>query len=473
MRAQARFTRTLILASAALVFLLVCAALVANWGEQSIDDAESKLALSALPSVEHLTEACDALRDLQVHADAYSEHTEAEGREKLEGDWRRVDAALAAYRALPTSSGETEIYDATVPPALRAVTAALTRLTSAIEAQDLDAARLSADREVRVATNEAAGRLRHLVLLNAAQAYDGVQGLVGAHRRIARLGLVFDAVAVLFGIGLGALLLSQFRTHDRLAREHATLLEERAHELEVFGERVAHDLLSPLSALTYCLSAFKRVAEPEPKLQDALSRARACVARAQKMVDAIFEFSRAGGRPPPGARADVRDIVDQAKDELRTALVTESDRALVTVEPFDPCVVACTPGVLASILGNLMGNAAKYLSDSVERRIVVRVREGAETVRIEVEDSGPGVPKTVATRIFDPYVRAEGLTQGGLGLGLATVRRLCEAHGGEVGLRAAAARGSVFWFVLPKAPAAAVADEPASLPVSAAVRRIR
>jgi signal transduction histidine kinase len=101
-----------------------------------------------------------------------------------------------------------------------------------------------------------------------------------------------------------------------------------------------------------------------------------------------------------------------------------------------------------------MGNAAKYLADSSVRHIKVRAAEASGVVRIEVEDTGPGVPAGLEEAIFEPYVRAAGATQAGLGLGLATVRRLCTAHGGQAGVRSSPGRGSVFWITLPSAPPA-------------------
>jgi signal transduction histidine kinase len=260
--------------------------------------------------------------------------------------------------------------------------------------------------------------------------------------------------------------LRRFRAYDAMVQEHAALVQGRADELEMFGKRVAHDLLSPLSALTYCLAAFKRTSETDPKLKDALTRARACTVRAQRMVDGIFEFARAGGRPEPGAWADVHGVLEQVSGEATAAGRGEAPE--VVVEPFGQVAVACSTGVLGSMLGNLVSNAAKYMSDSAEKRITVRVQERADGVRVEVEDTGPGIPHALEGRIFEPYVRADGVTQPGLGLGLATVKRLCEAHGGEVGVRSSSGRGSVFWFRLPKATGA----ESGAAPIAASLRRI-
>jgi signal transduction histidine kinase len=106
------------------------------------------------------------------------------------------------------------------------------------------------------------------------------------------------------------------------------------------------------------------------------------------------------------------------------------------------------------VLENLLANAAKYIvavaADA--RRIQVRIIDGKDVVRVEVDDTGPGIPLEAQKEIFYPYVRGRGATQPGLGLGLATVRRIVEAHGGVVGVRSVVGVGSCFWFELPRAP---------------------
>jgi signal transduction histidine kinase len=112
--------------------------------------------------------------------------------------------------------------------------------------------------------------------------------------------------------------------------------------------------------------------------------------------------------------------------------------------------VACAPGVLYSILTNLITNALKYLGDSPERRVTVRSAQRAGRVLVEVQDTGSGVPAGLVQQIFEPYTRVPSAHAApGHGLGLATVKRLVAAHGGHVGVRPVDGRGSIFWFELP------------------------
>ena len=115
----------------------------------------------------------------------------------------------------------------------------------------------------------------------------------------------------------------------------------------------------------------------------------------------------------------------------------------------------CAGGVLASLLSNLLRNAIKHMGDRPRRQIRVRVAARYDRVRFEVDDSGPGLPPDLLPDAFDPYVRGSGTREPGLGLGLATVRRLVEGHDGRYGVSSRLGEGSLFWFELPAAGRAA------------------
>ena len=450
---QNRFSTSLLAAFGALTILFVSFTFLGTWLGEEIEARFEAASTNALPSIVRLTAACDRLRDLETEADDYPDAPDEERakvRASLEQHRRALEAELTAYAALPDYAGERALYEASVPVALREVDASLHRLDLQVAAGQLVVARVTADREVRQSSNRAAGQLRAMVSFNAKHAQLELDRIITIHRSAARRAMLLAGLATLSSVLLAVWVLRRFREHDRLYAAHNALVAERADELEVFAQRVAHDLLSPLSALTYCLSAFKRVAAGDSALQDALVRARSCVGRAQGMVHGIFEFARAGGQPAPGGRAALREVVGQVALEMRDADAGEHPQ--ITIEPFEDRVVGCPPGVLSSVLGNLLRNAAKFMSDSAVKEITVRVDDDGGFARVEVEDTGPGVPAGLRERIFEPYVRGEGVTQPGLGLGLATVKRLCEAHGGAVGVTSTPGQGSVFWFTLPLAP---------------------
>ncbi len=455
------YGRRLFVAFAAMAIAFVASTLFTSWRSSRIETETQTLLTNSLPSLEHLITASDIVRNLEATSDDYPDlpqGRQAATRAAIERDRSSVDAALTAYLETPYFEDERALY-ADIPVALRALDHALAHLFDQVDAHDVTGARATADREVRSAAVHASTLMQRLVKFNAAHAFEAVKQIEATRRATQLTALALDALSVLLGVAAGIRVWRLFRVHASLLRQHGEIVERRADELELFGKRVAHDLLSPLSALTYCLTAFKRASESDPSLKDAIVRARACVKRAQTMVDGIFEFARSGGRPDKSARTDVREIVDEVVDEVREAEV--GVRPDVVVEPFEPCTVSCSRGVLFSLVSNLVRNGVKFMSDSELKVITVRVHERADAVRIEVEDTGPGVPLGLESVIFEPYVRAEGLTQPGLGLGLATVKRLCEAHGGTVDVRSSG-HGALFSVTLPKATTAIAANAPES-----------
>jgi signal transduction histidine kinase len=85
--------------------------------------------------------------------------------------------------------------------------------------------------------------------------------------------------------------------------------------------------------------------------------------------------------------------------------------------------------------------------------VVIRAATRAGAVCIDIEDTGPGIPAPYRDCLFEPYMRGPRSAEGGLGLGLATVKRLVEAHGGVVSFRTTEGEGTTFTVLLPIASA--------------------
>jgi signal transduction histidine kinase len=139
-----------------------------------------------------------------------------------------------------------------------------------------------------------------------------------------------------------------------------------------------------------------------------------------------------------------------------------------------PVLVACSAGVYLALVGNLVRNAIKYMGQAPARRITVRVREEGAWVHTEIEDTGPGIPAASLQSLFEPYFRMmKDRGAEGLGLGLATVKKLVEGHQGRVGVSSEPGLGSTFWFALPRAGSRPEASEGVEGPQAASphVRR--
>lgn len=115
--------------------------------------------------------------------------------------------------------------------------------------------------------------------------------------------------------------------------------------------------------------------------------------------------------------------------------------------------VHADPTRLKQVLMNLIGNAIKFTPEG--GTIELAARKKGDAIRVEVRDSGPGIPQEEQARIFEAFyrLRQSGQAIEGTGLGLAITQRLVELHGGQLGLESEMGRGSCFYFTLPTVPA--------------------
>jgi signal transduction histidine kinase len=227
-------------------------------------------------------------------------------------------------------------------------------------------------------------------------------------------------------------------------------LRTKVDDLAHFAGRVAHDIRGPLH--TALLSVEVAEAAPDRERQQrALNAGVQSLRRMGSLIDDLFEFARAGGKPVSGETTDTADLVRSLIESL--AADAHDGRVELTTSQLTDVRVDCAPGVLTSIVSNLARNAIRHMGDSAERRVDIRVRAVAERCRIEVEDTGPGIPPGQEHRIFEPHVQLDR-HGGGIGLGLATVDRLVRAHGGSLGVESPPGRGALFWVELPQKQAA-------------------
>ncbi|KEP76233.1 histidine kinase [Microbacterium sp. SUBG005] len=234
-----------------------------------------------------------------------------------------------------------------------------------------------------------------------------------------------------------------------LRRVQRDLLESN-QQLESFATQVSHDLRNPLTALT----GFLELAADSPEMADApraaqsLARAEAAAGRMTSMVTDLLDFARMGGARPHMTQVDVAETVDAVLEDLDGALVHTG--AVVTVDA--STFVRADDTLLRVLLQNLIANAVKF---TVAAEKTPDVRVSVETLpdgwRIRVDDNGEVVPEDSRERVFEPLQRGHGADVQGIGIGLATCRRIVEAHGGSIGLDASPAGGTRAWFVLPTA----------------------
>jgi signal transduction histidine kinase len=430
----------------AVTLLAVIGAFVGStiWAQQqshSIDDDALFISTDAAPAVTALSDARGELRDLQSKLIRTVGGRQGPA-EDIDGSRARVEALVTIAVKLPNDETETALLGK-LQAALRSFDEAGKRALEQSRAGLRNQARDTVDKEVRPAAEEASAVIRTLVDYDAEAVRKAAVHIRQARARADRFAYELDALCALLAIGAAILGMRLFRQVQRTEDEKRVLIERKAEELEQFAGRVAHDILSPLSAVSMAVAIVERRA---PQEKEVLARASASLRRVRGIVDGLLEFARAGARPEAGARSEVQPLVKGLLEELSP--FAERSAARLTAIDIPACAVGCSDGVLLSLLGNLLRNALKYLGDSKDRDVALRIKSRRGRVLFEVEDTGPGIPAHLTRRVFDPYVRGPNQTVPGIGLGLATVKRLVESHGGEIGLRATPKGGCLFWFEL-------------------------
>jgi signal transduction histidine kinase len=432
-------------ATVAVVFIV--GTVIAELTSTAIDPRVVELKTNALPSIERLMDAQEDLRRLALPEQGLlggSESQQAaarvldEGRESLAQD-------LTAYHMLPSYPGERAVYDS-LAPWLQALDSSLVDIREAIPGTRSSLEPLESRLSIDVESVSAV--LNELIRLNAGQAQQATRRIGELRARSIGLAVVLDAGSAAIAVLAATLALAGARRFAATMRQNAQLLGDRAAELEMFDQRVAHDLVSPLATVNLALGAIAKQ-HADPRTQQMVERANRAIQRSRKLVDGILSFARAGARPSAGARSDLKAAVATAVDSVTSAESPSPPE--IRVEPFDDVVVACDTTVLVTILTNFLSNAMKHTRSVEDRCITVRARAAGGCVRVEVVDTGPGIPSGMEEALFEPYVRGPRVTEPGIGLGLATVKRFATAHGGAVGAERLA-RGSLFWFELPLAP---------------------
>jgi two-component system OmpR family sensor kinase len=177
---------------------------------------------------------------------------------------------------------------------------------------------------------------------------------------------------------------------------------------------IAHDLRTPLTRLRFRLEAA-----PE----DVRGKMAADIAEMEAMISGTLAFVRDATQPAARVKLELSSLLESLTDEMsETGLKVEIDWTTKVVVEGDPVA-------LRRLFNNLLENAVKFGCQAK-----VRVYSKAGFAVVEIDDNGPGLPDRELEKVFEPFYRHEGSRSratGGIGLGLAVVRTLARAHGGD------------------------------------------
>ena len=247
--------------------------------------------------------------------------------------------------------------------------------------------------------------------------------------------------------------LAEERTQDEIASMTLTnlRLEETDRERAAFLATLAHEMRNGLGPMSNAIGILKKSKEPQQQstAREMLERQ---VGQMNHLVEDLLDTSRvsSGKMRLTLVELDLVPIVRHALDTTR-ARIEQSGQRLVADIPNEALRVEGDEVRLSQVLANLLTNAAKY--GAVGGTVMVSLkREGPHAV-IRVADSGVGLEPAMLSKVFDLFVQVDSTltkSQGGLGIGLALVRRLVAMHGGSVSARSEGlGRGSEFSVSLP------------------------
>lgn len=299
------------------------------------------------------------------------------------------------------------------------------------------------DREGRLIMGERSGMGRAVVRTGAENQLPWTLYVTGT-RASSETGTVARQRFLMSGIGIMVLFLVA-----------GTYFIARAirREIEVsrlqsdFVSAVSHEFRSPLTSIRHLseILALGRVPGEERRqtYYDTLVRESQ---RLQRLVEALLNF----GRMEAGRRQYQFEEMDASALVNRVAAEFESNGRIELVSAGDACLIEADPEALSVALRNLVDNALKYSPE--DRRVWIEWSTENQFVAIGVRDHGAGIAEEEMKRIFQKFVRGSAAAAGnvkGTGVGLAMVRHIVAAHGGQIQVASRLGEGSTFTMLLP------------------------
>lgn len=243
------------------------------------------------------------------------------------------------------------------------------------------------------------------------------------------------------------------RAEEEIARLNTDLtvraneLETANLELEAFNYTVAHDLRKPLTVVNGYCQAIEELCGNilDEECKGYLREAYDGTLRMNRLIDALLKFSSMAQVEPKRIAVELSTMAHEVGEELKLA---EPARR-VTFRIHDAIVAEADPDLLRAVLANLFGNAWKYTSNRGEAVIEFGATEIEGAPVYFVRDNGSGFDPANAGKMFAPFHRLEADKEvGGLGIGLATVARIIQRHGGKLWAEGAPDKGACFYFTL-------------------------
>jgi C4-dicarboxylate-specific signal transduction histidine kinase len=244
---------------------------------------------------------------------------------------------------------------------------------------------------------------------------------------------------------------------ERRVREELELLQrqvirqERLAAIGVLVSGVAHELNNPLQAILGFAELLQMRKDLPPQMQGELELIQKESVRASAIIRNLSRFGRQQTSEPSPVR--LRDVVASVV-ELRQRQIDESGIHFEIDDRGEQPVLAVFTELQQVLLNFLINAEQAVVHGQRPPRIVIRTMDADDRARLEVEDSGPGVPRDHEPKLFQPFFTTKSVGEG-TGLGLSISYGIIQSHAGTIGYRPAPAGGAIFFFELPVARVAA------------------
>jgi signal transduction histidine kinase len=246
-------------------------------------------------------------------------------------------------------------------------------------------------------------------------------------------------------------LLEQMQQRDLMLRRRTTELEAVNREVEAFSYSVSHDLRGPLASVDGFSQALTDFCSDrlDESGQEYLKWIRDAVDQMTNLINGLLQMSRMTRADIKRVRVDLSEVAQSIAESLRQR--NPSRPVDFRIEP--GLIVDADERLLHAVLENLMSNAFKFTSKKEDATITVGATiEGGRRAYF-VKDNGAGFDSTQAARMFTAFQRLHSSSEfEGTGIGLATVKRIIERHGGAIWADGQVGQGATFYFTLGESP---------------------
>jgi light-regulated signal transduction histidine kinase (bacteriophytochrome) len=235
-------------------------------------------------------------------------------------------------------------------------------------------------------------------------------------------------------------------------------------DLEEFAYIASHDLHEPLRKLSTFGQRLGANAENElsPANKDYLERMLKATDNMRNLIDNLLEFSRVTRSTVTFVKTDLNQLITEVLNEQELRI--EETNAAISVDKMPELEVV--PSQMKQLFNNLFSNALKFIRPGVkpkiafrcthllpEERLMYKLNQNREYVKICVEDNGIGFDKIYADKIFQIFQRLHGKSEySGSGIGLAICRKIADNHKGLIFAESEPGKGSLFTIILPTKP---------------------